>query len=263
MENIITIAKQALITERFADAVYSHLAAKYKHTSTGKAFDEVSKMERRHISFWSEFLRARGVNPSKFGYSPVNLIFNKILLRIIGKALTLRIMENGENQAIELYSSVLEGPGLNDVERKNLTTVISDELVHEDMLIDEQTSLGSFTAYIKEAVLGVSDGLVEILSVTTGLAGATGSPMAVAVSGLVVAVAAGVSMGISTYASTRSERQVNEGTLKRLVSAAKFVGHVFKQRVLDHLLKRGYSSKISTEMAEETAQKTSTFFRAR
>jgi VIT1/CCC1 family predicted Fe2+/Mn2+ transporter len=251
--DIISIARQALVTEKFAAAIYSHLAAKYKDSATGKAFNEVSKMERRHISFWSDFLRQRGVDASTIGYNHISLAINKLLLRIIGKSFTLRIMENGENQAVYLYSSVLEGPGLSDEERKDMTAVIGDELVHEDLLIDEQINLGSVTAYIKDAVLGVSDGLVEILSVTTGLAGATGSPIAVAVSGLVVAVAGGVSMGISTYASTRSQRQVHEGTLKRVISASKFVGHVFKQRVLDHLLIRGYSNKISSEMAEETA----------
>jgi vacuolar iron transporter family protein len=254
--DIISIARQALVTEKFAAAIYSYLSAKYKDSATGKAFSEVSEMERRHISFWSDFLHKRGVDGSLIGYSAVNFTINKVLLKIIGKSFTLRIMENGENQAIDLYSSVLEQPGLSDEEKKNLTSVISDELVHEDLLIDEQTSLGSLTAYIKDAVLGVSDGLVEILSVTTGLAGATGSPMAVAISGLVVAVAGGVSMGISTFASTRSQRQVHEGTLKRVISASKFVGHVFKQRVLEHLVKRGYSHKLSSEMAEETAQNT-------
>ncbi len=254
--DFISIARQALVTEKFAAAIYSYLAEKYKNTATGKAFSEVSEMERRHISFWSDFLQKRGIDTSSIGYSSINFILNKLLLRIIGKSLTLRIMENGENQAVDLYSSILEEHGLSDEERKKLTGVIADELVHEDILIDEQTNLGSLTAYIKDAVLGVSDGLVEILSVTTGLAGATGSPLAVAISGLVVAVAGGVSMGISTFASTRSQRQVHEGTLKRLVSASKFVGNVFKQRVLDYLVKMGYSNKLSKEMAEETAQNT-------
>ena len=102
----------------------------------------------------------------------------------------------------------------------------------------------------------MNDGLVEILSITTGLVGATGSPMAVAISGLVVGVAGGISMGISTYTSTRSQRQVHEGILKRIFSASKFVGHIFKERVMNYLEKRGYSKKLSSEIAEETARDT-------
>ena len=80
--------------------------------------------------------------------------------------------------------------------------------------------------------------------------------MAVAISGLVVGVAGGISMGISTYTSTRSQRQVHEGILKRIFSASKFVSHIFKERVLNRLKKRGYSKKLSSEVAEETARNT-------
>jgi VIT1/CCC1 family predicted Fe2+/Mn2+ transporter len=253
-EDIISIARKALMTEMFAAAVYKHLAIKYKDTATGKAFRDVSEMEQGHIVFWSNFLHRRGVDTSLLRHSNIRFTFHKLLLKIIGKGLTLRIMENDESQAIELYSSILEGPGLSDEERESITGVISDELVHENLLTDEETNLGSLTAYIKDAVLGMSDGLVEILSVTTGLAGATGSPMAVAISGLVVGVAGGISMAISTYTSTRSQRQVHEGILRRVVSASKFVGRIFKDRVLDRLEKRGYSKKLSSEVAEETAR---------
>ena len=254
--SIISIAQKALVTEMFAAAVYQHLAVKYQDTATGKAFNEVSAMEQRHIYFWSDFLHKRGVDTSSLRHSRIRFILHKLLLRIIGKGLTLRIMENDENQAIELYSSILDGPGLSKEERENITGVISDELIHENLLTEEETNLGSLTAYIKDAVLGMSDGLVEILSVTTGLVGATGSPMAVAISGLVVGVAGGISMGISTYTSTRSQRQVHEGILKRIFSASKFVGHIFKERVLNRLEKRGYSQKLSSEVAEETARNT-------
>ncbi|MFH1032571.1 MAG: VIT1/CCC1 transporter family protein [Chloroflexota bacterium] len=252
--DIIAIARKALLTEIFAAAVYNHLAVRYKDTPTGKAFSEVSEMERGHVLFWSSFLHDRGVDASLLRHSSMRFVLHKLLLRVIGKALTIRIMENDENQAIELYSSILDGPGLSTKERESITRVVSEELLHENLLTDEETSLGSLTAYVKDAVLGMSDGLVEILSVTTGLVGATGSTMAVAISGVVVGVAGGISMAISTYTSTRSQRQVHEGILRRVVSASKFVGHIFKERVLDHLEKRGYSKKLSGEVAEETAR---------
>jgi len=255
-EDVIPIAQKALTTEMFAAAVYSHLAAKFKNIAIGKAFGEVSTMERNHILFWSGFLNKRGVDTSSFSHNRIRFILHKLLLKVIGKALTLRIMENDENQAIELYSSILEKTGLSEEERRNITEVISDELIHENLLTEEETNLGSLTAYIKDAVLGMNDGLVEILSITTGLVGATGSPMAVAISGLVVGVAGGISMGISTYTSTRSQRQVHEGILKRIFSASKFVGHIFKERVMNYLEKRGYSKKLSSEIAEETARDT-------
>ncbi len=252
--DIISIARKALITEKFASAIYKHLAAKYKDTAIGKDFIEVSEMENGHILFWSDFLQRRGLDTASLKYSSLKFTTHKLMLKIIGKALTLRIMETDENQAIDLYSSILEEPELSDEERENITRVISDELVHENLLTNEEASLGSLTAYIKDAVLGMSDGLVEILSVTTGLAGVSGAPMIVAISGMVVGIAGAISMAIGTYTSTRSQRQVHEGILNRIASASKFVGHIFKERVLNYLEKRGYSKKLSGEVADETAR---------
>jgi vacuolar iron transporter family protein len=176
------------------------------------------------------------------------------MLRLLGRSLTLKIMENDENQAIDMYSSLQDSPDLDAEEKAQLKNILSDELAHESYFTGQESNIGNFTLYIKDAVLGFSDGLVEILSVTTGLAGASGSTMAVAISGLVVGVAGGLSMGISTYASSRSQRQVHEGTIKRIASASRYVGHLFKEKVLNHLIKRGYSRRLSSEMAEETAR---------
>ena len=206
------------------------------------------------MEFWTAFLVKRGINTAKIRPTAIKIWFQKAKLLLLGRGLTLKIMENEENQAIEMYSSLQESPDLDAGEKAQLRNVLSDELVHEGYFTNQESNIDNLTLYIKDAVLGFSDGLVEILSIITGLAGASGSTMAVAISGLVVGVAGGLSMGISTYASSRSQRQVHEGTIKRIVSASRFVGHIFKERIFNHLVKRGYSRRLSTEMAEETAK---------
>ena len=101
------------------------------------------------------------------------LALYKLSLWMIGKGLTLRMMENSENQAIEMYSSMTEGSGLDKDEKQGLNKVLEDELVHEGVFTREESKFEDFITYMKDAVLGMSDGLVEILAVTTGLAGAS------------------------------------------------------------------------------------------
>lgn len=252
--NTQNLAKKALETEIFVSAIYDYLAVKYPNEDMRRAFSEVAAMEKKHIAFWSDFLKNRGADITEIRPRGLRLSLYKLMLRIMGRELTLRIMGNNENQAIEMYSSLQEAPGLSDKEKSSLNDILSDELIHENLLATEASKLEAFTAYIKDAMLGTSDGLVEILAVTTGLAGVSGRPMLVAVSGLVVAVGGAISMTISTYTSTRSERQVHEGTIRRIVSASKFVGHIFKERVLNHLEKQGYSKRLSREVAEESAK---------
>jgi VIT1/CCC1 family predicted Fe2+/Mn2+ transporter len=254
ISDIVGIAKKALETEIFAIAIYSHLADSYPEKPTRKTFREMVDMEKWHSSFWSDFLRRRGVDTKTPKPDTVRLILYKMMFRLIGRGLTLRMMEISENQAVELYSSILESENLNEGERQGVGKILEDELVHEKVFLKEQTKFEGFVAYIKDAVLGMNDGLVEILSVTSGLAGASGSPLLVAIGGLVVAVAGGLSMGISTYTSSRAQRQVHEGILKRIVSASKFVAHIFRERVVSHLTNRGYSNKLAEEMAEESAR---------
>ena len=215
ISDIVEVAWRALATELFATAIYRHLAEGYPERETRKAFRKMVGMEEWHTSFWTDFLMVRGVDPSGERPSRLRLALYKLMFRLVGRGLTLRMMEASENQAVELYSSILEGPELSEGETRGLSRILEDELVHEKLVQSEESKFEGFMAYVKDAILGMNDGLVGTLSVTTGLAGASGTPMAVAIGGLIVGVAGGVSMGISAYTSSRAQRQVNEGILKR------------------------------------------------
>ena len=252
--DIVKIAKRALETEIFATAIYGHLAASYPEKATRNTFHEMLDMEKRHCTFWSDFLKRRGEVSIASKPGILRLALYKFMFRIIGRGLTLRMMETGENQAVELYSSILDSSELSDEERVGLGKILEEELVHEKLVVGEESKFERFIEYIEDSVLGMNDGLVGTLSVTTGLAGASGSPMVVAVGGLIVGIGGGLSMGISAYTSARAKRQVNEGILRRLISASKFVAHVFQERVVNHLTRRGYTSRLAKDMAEETAR---------
>lgn len=155
-------------------AVYKHLADNYPEKETRHSFDGIIVMEKTHVDFWSAFLLSHQAQAVKLSPGRLRLALYKLMFRILGKSLTLRILEISENQAVELYSSMLDDALLSDEERHKLGKVLEDEFVHEKLLVNEETKYDGFIAYTKDAVLGLSDGLVEILSVTTGLAGASG-----------------------------------------------------------------------------------------
>ena len=106
--NTQNIAKKALEAEIFTAAIYDYLAAKYLNKAMSRAFAEVAEMEKGHIVFWSDFLRKRGADTTGVRSSSLRLTLYKLMLRIIGRRLTLRIIENGENQTIEMYSALQE-----------------------------------------------------------------------------------------------------------------------------------------------------------
>jgi len=114
------MATKALETEIFATAIYNYLAAKYPNETTRKAFAEAAEMEKGHIIFWSGILKKRGVDVSRVKSGGPRLALYKLSLWMIGRGLTLRMMENSENQAIEMYSSMTEGSGLDKDEKQGL-----------------------------------------------------------------------------------------------------------------------------------------------
>ena len=252
--DIILTAKQALETELLVKAIYSHIVSNYPNGSVRESFRKVIEMEKLHINFWEDFLKSRGLETAKIKPSSFNRELYKVLLNVMGRGLTLRLMKYYESQAIDLYSEMMDDSGLTDDEKKQLSKVLEDEFVHEELFINESTKYEGFVTHIKDAVLGMNDGLVEILGVTTGLAGVYGAPFSVAIGGLVVGLAGALSMGLSTFTSSRAQRHVQEGVLKRITSSSKFVAHILKDRVVHHLIRRGYSTKLAEEVANESAK---------
>ncbi|MDH4330784.1 MAG: VIT1/CCC1 transporter family protein, partial [Candidatus Moranbacteria bacterium] len=67
-----------------------------------------------------------------------------------------------------------------------------------------------FLANVREIVFGVEDGIVSTLGALIGIAIATGDQFTVVVSGVVIIAVESISMGIGSYLSTRSVREIDE-----------------------------------------------------
>ena len=253
-KEVVKLAREALADELFASVIYSRLAGLYAGESVKSKLIKISKMEGEHVSFWQEFLKGRGFDISNVKVNRLKLALYTIVFRLIGLGLTLRILEMGENKAIELYSRMLESEELDDYEKNKLRKILEDELVHEQEFAEEESKFEEFLEHVRDTILGMNDGLVEVLSVATGLAGVYGSPFHVALGGLIVGAAGALSMGIGALASVRAQRQIHEGVLQRISVASRYVGHVFKDRVVNYMIKKGYSKEISEAIAEESSK---------
>jgi len=251
--DVVKAAKTALEDELLAAEIYSTAARLVGRGATRDRLMRISEMERGHAGFWREFLAKRGEDSSKIKPSRIKTFLYAVFLKIFGLALTFRLMESGEREAVELYSHMISHPELEDSERSEIKRILAEELIHEQELAEEESRFVELLGHIRNMVLGMNDGLVEILSVTAGLAGAYGNPFYVALSGSVVAVAGALSMGIGAFVAARAQRQVHEGTLERVRIAAEYAAHVFKERIKSFMLRKGYSVEASEKVAAESA----------
>ncbi len=252
-DSIIDMAKTALSDEALSSAIYRRLARIYGDESVRSKIAEIAEMEGRHAEFWMNFLRKRN-SESSTKAGRLNVALHLTTMRLLGLSLTLILLEKGERSAVELYSKILESPELADFERSELKKILEDELIHEQEFAEEESKFEGVLTYIRDAILGMNDGLVEILSVTTGLSGVYGSPFYVALGGLIVAIAGATSMGVGVYASVRAQRQVHESILQRISNASRYVAHLFRERLISYMVRKGYSKETSTAMAEESSK---------
>ena len=253
--NFYKIAINSLRSELESAAVYARLSSLIKDRELSEKLKNMALMEGRHARFWSEFLKSRNINiknkiPSRFSIS-----VKTFLLRVLGIGLTVKLLELGEKEAIETYAKLLSSEELSSEERVRLKNIIEDELFHEEEFKGESSRFKEFLDHIRDAVLGMNDGLVEVLSVSAGLAGAYGNPLYVALGGTIVGISGALSMGVGTFVSVKAQRDVRLGILERIKLTARLVGHLLTTRVKSYYMKRGFSESTSESVAQEAGKK--------
>lgn len=200
--------------EEYKDSlIYRVLADEEQDELLRKEFLRIHAIEARHADFWRRFLESRGVKPERVRVSRLSLALIK-LLRRLSPALTSSLLEFNEMSAIIRYYDFHRSYELTEGERKELREIIVDEVEHEKFFSGKKQLFRAEN--VRDMVLGINDGLVEILGVVTGLSAVYLSrPDLVGMSGLVVGVAGSLSMASGSFISVRSQRQVNE-TRRRL-----------------------------------------------
>ncbi len=228
--------------------IYSRLASLFSE-STAKKLLRIADMERNHAEILLSILKKLGVEPAVY---PRRLRIKLLtaILRLLGPGLAVRTLEAGEKGAIELYARVLENAMLSEEDREALRRVLEDELVHEQILADEGSRFREFLDNIRDALLGMNDGLVEVLSVSAGLAGVYGNPLYVALGGFIVGISGALSMGIGMWASARAERQVHLSSIRRVWLAAKYAPRILIDRLRTLFAKRGIDPELSSRLLD-------------
>ncbi|HNW84779.1 MAG TPA: VIT1/CCC1 transporter family protein [Candidatus Cryosericum sp.] len=198
--------------EKGASRLYAHLARAEKDAGLRAKFAELAKVETLHGAFWRNFLLKRGIAPKE--PSGFSFAWARFLRAILGTRRYLSVLEITEATAVESYYAFLNSATLDEEEKAAIARLIEDELGHEEELEAQFNALPKDN--VRDFVMGMNDGLVELLGAVTGLSAVYPTrPQLVGVNGLVVGLAGALSMAIGTWVSVRSQRQVNEGIRRK------------------------------------------------
>lgn len=233
---------------------YRYLARRIKDDGLRRLLESIADIEHRHAAFWRSLLERQGETVPPPRYGRLRLLLLGLLLRWVNPMLVISSLELGETAAYEEYYRLYRDASLDPALRSRLRSIIIDELEHESAFRQARSRSGFDN--IRDFILGMNDGLVEILGAVTGLSAAyAGNPLMVAVSGLVVGVAGALSMGIGAFVSVRSQRQVDEARNQR----NEILFGVAPQRALDEFaetlnrsgIPEALSRQITRQLEEE------------
>lgn len=186
------------ITEYF---IYKKLAETEKIEKNKRIFQEIAEDELRHYNELKKYSQ-KEIKPNK-----IKVFFVLLLTKILGFTFTTKLMERGEDKAIESYKDLFSSIS-------ELGNILEEEKKHEQKLLEilDEERLN----YVGSMVLGLSDALVELTGTLAGLTFAFRNTKLISLSGLVTGIAAALSMAGSEYLSTKAEDN-NRSPLKSAI----------------------------------------------
>jgi len=250
MDEMVRLA-EGFYRDEYADSIlYSILAKNESNKEVAEEFKRLSEIESRHAKFWREFLERHGGRVPKTGVKRVTLWSVKILRKLLGPGFVASLLEMGENSAVQKYFKFLTdyADRFTPEELEEIKEVILDELEHEKFFREEEKRF--HVENTRDLVLGMNDGLVEILGAVTGLSAVYPSnPEIVGVSGLIVGVAGALSMAIGTFVSVRSQRQVKESIRDRMEVLFRVSPKRASEELVEKLVEGGMPEDIARDVA--------------
>jgi VIT1/CCC1 family predicted Fe2+/Mn2+ transporter len=179
--------QQGEITEHY---IYKKIASGQKNPHNREVLERIAEQELGHYALWKRYTQ-KDVAPVT-----LRIWFYYLIARGFGMTFAIKLMEGVEKRA-QGYDQAL-------VDRvPEAREILTNEENHEReliALIDEER-----LKYVGSVVLGLNDALIEFTGTLAGLTFAIQNTQIIAVAGLIMGVAATLSMGASEYLSQRSD----------------------------------------------------------
>jgi VIT1/CCC1 family predicted Fe2+/Mn2+ transporter len=201
MEQVIH-AQRMEITEK---AIYERLISLTKNQKNKQILEKIATQEQGHYNFLKS-ISGRDVEPFRF-----RIFYYTALSRVFGFTFGIRLMEREEVGAGSVYDKLRAVHP--EVER-----IIREEQEHEAATISmlETKALD----YAGSLVLGMNDALVEMTGGLAGLTLAIQNSKIIAVTGLVIGIAAAMSMASAEYLSSKEEKKEHPLTASAVTGIA-------------------------------------------
>lgn len=211
--------------------IYTEIAAITPEPGNRDVLLRIASEELGHYQIWRRYT-GQDIEPDRF-----RIFRYSLAARVFGMTFAIRLMEGVEKRAQSV------DPSLSAV-FPEIPQILADEESHERELIallDEER-----LKYVGSVVLGLNDALVEFTGTLAGLTFALQDTRIIAVAGLIMGVAASLSMGASEYLSQRSDERTTEPFRASLYTGVTYLATVALLILPFLLLQNPYAALLLT-----------------
>jgi len=164
--------------------IYNTLALCQKDKDDKEIFEKIAIEEKAHYDFWYK------ITNKELKVQKLLVMWYVFLVKIFGTSFALKSLEKREGKAEEFYKELFV---LYPESRKIYHQEVQHEFELIDMLNDKKL------VYAGAIVLGMNDALVELTGTLSGIAFAFEKSIVVGLTGLIMGIAASLSMAGSAY----------------------------------------------------------------
>jgi VIT1/CCC1 family predicted Fe2+/Mn2+ transporter len=201
-------------------ALYRVLSETEKQPQMAEVYGKLAASEEKHAAAWEKKLSALKVSipPRKPTWRAATMIW---LAKRFGPQFVLPTIASNEKADSQAYDnqSDTDARAFSHEEKSHARLISLASQSSEGLSggsvaqLEGRHKAGGGNA-LRAAVLGANDGLVSILSLTMGVAGATNSRPAILIAGLAGVLAGAGSMALGEWLSVQSSRELYEHQIK-------------------------------------------------
>jgi VIT1/CCC1 family predicted Fe2+/Mn2+ transporter len=201
-------------------------------------------MERAHAQVWNKI--AKDVHGASFQVSLViksKIVLLKLLSLVLPLAIFIHYLEHREKKAILDYAGLLEIYRNDEKTRTIITNVIMQEISHEWHMMEQLADKRLYIAKVKEAIPGMTAGIIETLGLVIGLLAAHARTLVIGLTGLIAMIGGMIAETSVSYISSKGHHDFNEGSNKELDIKREVNPTVLRRELENDLIEKGISSE--------------------
>jgi VIT1/CCC1 family predicted Fe2+/Mn2+ transporter len=238
-------------SEIIAGRLYGFLAERYKDDVRKESIIKLGKIELGHATVWHNL--AKKVYDISFEVSfffRLHILLMKVLSLILPFTIFIHYMEHQERYAILEYPKLLEIFKDNENITKMITNVVRQEIGHEWQMMEQIADKESYILKAKEAIHGMSAGVIETLGLVIGLLAVHATTLIIGLTGLIATIGGMIAIMSISYISAKGHYDLYEGKISELSIKRDVHPTVLRGEIESVLVEHGIGGETAKNMMD-------------